>query len=274
MGEARTYPEGVTSWVDLQVNNVEAAKDFYGRLFGWSFTAVGPPGAESRYVIAQLDGQDAAGIGGPSGTPGSWETYVAVDDAAVTAKLITEAGGRVLSQPEPAGEGGIFAVCEDATGAEFRLWQAKRRPGAQVANVPGAWNFSELHTADPSGAMAFYATVFGWEFDDAGFATLVRRPGYGDHLAATIDPGIHERQADVGAPPGFADATAWVVQATGTTPRWRAAFTVADRDETVAAATRLGATVVSTDDTEWTKDALIRDPQGAEFTASQFDPPG
>ena len=34
----------------------------------------------------------------------------------------------------------------------------------------------------------------------------------------------------------------------------------------------LGAHVRGQDDTEWTRTALIRDPQGAEFTASQFTP--
>ncbi len=50
-------------------------------------------------------------------------------------------------------------------------------------------------------------------------------------------------------------------------------FTVADRDQTVATAERLGGTVVSTVDTNWTRDAVLRDPQGAVFTASQFTPP-
>ena len=49
---------------------------------------------------------------------------------------------------------------------------------------------------------------------------------------------------------------------------------VADRDASVALAERLGATVVSAEDTDWTKHALIRDPQGAELTISQFTPPG
>jgi hypothetical protein len=31
--------------------------------------------------------------------------------------------------------------------------------------------------------------------------------------------------------------------------------------------------VISSDDTEWTKSALIRDPQGAQLTLSQFTPP-
>jgi hypothetical protein len=41
----------------------------------------------------------------------------------------------------------------------------------------------------------------------------------------------------------------------------------------VADAERLGAQVIRRDDNEWTRTALIRDPQGAEFTASQFTPP-
>jgi hypothetical protein len=41
--------------------------------------------------------------------------------------------------------------------------------------------------------------VFGWAFDDVGFGTMIRRPGYGDHLAATVDPDIHDRDATTAA---------------------------------------------------------------------------
>ena len=51
------------------------------------------------------------------------------------------------------------------------------------------------------------------------------------------------------------------------------AFTVADRDATAADAERLGGTVLRRTDTDWTRDALVRDPSGATFTASQFTPP-
>jgi predicted enzyme related to lactoylglutathione lyase len=78
----------------------------------------------------------------------------------------------------------------------------------------------------------------------------------------------------VTAPVGFEDAIAWVAPtAPGEPPRWHVSFTVADRDQTVADAERLGAQVLGRDDNEWTRTALIRDPQGAEFTASQFTPP-
>ena len=54
----RTYPEGVTSWVDVEVPDPEAAQAFYARLLGWSFDQVSPD-----YAIAVLDGHEVAGIG-------------------------------------------------------------------------------------------------------------------------------------------------------------------------------------------------------------------
>ncbi|MGL5817991.1 MAG: VOC family protein, partial [Phycicoccus sp.] len=56
-------------------------------------------------------------------------------------------------------------------------------------------------------------------------------------------------------------------------PAWFVAFTVADRDATAARAGELGGTVLSTVETGWTAEAVVRDPQGAVFTASQFTPP-
>jgi len=115
--------------------------------------------------------------------------------------------------------------------------------------------------------------VFGWVFDDLGFATMIRQTGYGDHLAATSDPGIHERQSGDSVPPGFADAFGWLVTAQdGEQPHWHVTFTVADRDDSATAAEHLGGTVLSTNDTDWTRDAEIRDPQGAVFTVSQYSP--
>jgi hypothetical protein len=95
-------------------------------------------------------------------------------------------------------------------------------------------------------------------------------PGYGDHLAATVDPGIRERQEGISAPPGFADAIGWLAPLTSGHDHWHVTFTVALRDESAATAEKLGAVVISSDDTEWTKSVLIRDPQGAELTLSQF----
>ena len=273
MTEVRTYPAGVTSWVDIECGDVDAAKAFYGGIFGWTFEDAAPPSAPYRYVIAQLDGKDAAGIGGPFDRA-VWNTYVAVDDAAAAAERVTRAGGKILEPPTPAGQAGISVACADPFGVQFSLWQAKNRMGAQVTNAPGSWNFSDLHAADPAASAAFYTDVFGWSIDDIGYAIMIRRPGYGEHLAATVDPDIFERQSGDFVPPGFSDAIGWLAPAGDTeTPNWQVSFTVADRDDTVAAAERLGGIVLASNDSEWTKSAVIRDPQGAEFTASQFTPP-
>ena len=279
MTEPRTYPPGVTSWVDTEQQDVEAAAAFYGAVLGWTYAEATPPGAAFRYLVAQVDGKDVGAIGGPA-TPGRgdegatdprWNTYVAVADADEAATRVEQAGGSVVQPPTVAGEGGRFVVVRDPHDLEIRLWEARRRLGAQLTNAPGAWNFSDLHTDDPEAAQAFYRAAFGWEFSDIGFATMIRVPGYGDHLASTTDPGIHERQSGAGVPPGFADAIGWVAPVpSGDVPGWHVTFTVADRDATAQRAVELGGAVVRTAESDWTRTATVRDPQGAVFTASQF----
>ena len=274
MAEQRTYPHGVTCWIDTEQPDPAEAARFYAGLFGWTLTDAVPPDAPGTYLIATLGGQDVAAIGPATSGTAAWHTYVAVDDADATAAAVTRLGGTVPAGPEDAGPGGRAATCTDPLGAGFRLWQAGRRPGAQLANTPGAWNFSDLHTPDRDAAMAFYGPLFGWLAVDMeqGAGTMIQVPGYGDHLAATVDPGIHERQAS--APPGFADVIGGVVVVPAGEPaRWHVTFTVADRDASAATAERLGAAVLTSSDDLWTRNALVRDPHGAQFTIAQFTPP-
>ncbi len=272
MSDIRTYPHGVPSWVDTEQPDPEAAQDFYRRLLGWAFTRVSDEDGPF-YAIARLHGGDVAGLTASRAQTAVWNTYIAVDDAVATAARVSGGGWEIAAQPFDVGEAGRMAVCQDPAGAAFRLWQAGRRPGAQVVNAPGAWNFSDLHT-DKRETLPFYADLFGWSVEDLGFATMIRRPGYGDHLEATVDPDIRVRQQGIAAPPGFEDAIAWVAPTEpGTDPHWHVTFAVEDRDATAAIAERLGAEILSSEDTQWTRMLLVRDPQGAVFTASQFTPP-
>jgi len=278
MTQPRTYPDGVPSWIDTEQPDPRAAQDFYARLLGWEFATVSPPGVP-EYAVATLGGRDVCGmaatgeIPATEGTSARWNTYIAVDDADATAAKVRMAGGEVIAEPIDVGQAGRWAICRDPAAAVFRLWQARNRLGSQVVNDAGSWNFSDLHTDQPETAR-FYSEVFGWRFEDLGFATLVRRPGYGDHLEATVDPDIRKRQAAVTAPPGFEDAIAWVAELEpGWAPHWHVTISVADRDAAASTAQELGAEVLSTADTQWTRTALVRDPQGAVFTASQFTPP-
>ena len=266
----RTYPHGVTCWIDVEQPDLDAARALYGGLLGWEFDLATRPDAPEPYVVATLDGHDVAGLGVAAGA-GRWNTYVAVDDADATAARATSLGATVLSPPADAGPGGRGAGLLDPEGCEIRLWQARRRLGAQVANTPGAWNFSNLHTADLAAAQRFYGDLFGWRFTDQGWATAISVPGYGDHLEATIDPDIRTRQAS--APDGFEDVIGGIAAAEdGEEAHWHVTFTVADRDDAVTRIERLGGQVLRSGENDWTRTALVRDPQGAAFTVSQFAP--
>ncbi|WP_375387655.1 VOC family protein [uncultured Amnibacterium sp.] len=268
----RTYPHGVPSWIDLETRDATAIAPFYEAVLGWTLTDAMPPQAPGHYLIATIDGQDVGAIASGVAAIGAgtaWSTYLAVDDADASAAAVEAAGGTVTSPPADT-PGGRPVACLDREGAPFRLWQAGRRLGAQHVNAAGGWNFSNLHTADAHAAFAFYAAFLPWRWDDSA-AGFIRVPGYGAHLAATSDPGIHERQRY--SPPGFDDAIGGFepLQA-GERAHWQVSFSVADRDAAVAAVEAAGGTVASTGEDEWTRHAVVVDPAGARFTLSQFAP--
>ena len=258
---ARTYPAGVTSWVEVAQSDVGAAKSFYGRLFGWQFDG----------LVATLDGLDVASLGRAGSGPAGWATYVAIDDADATTDAMVALGAELVAPPEDAGQGGRAATLRDPQGAEIRLWQSRARLGAQLTNSPGAWNFSDLHVADPSAAARFYEQAFGWRVVDQGWGVAIQVPGYGDHLESTVDPDIRSRQGS--APEGFEDVIGGLAPAEAGEPNhWHVTFSVADRDASAALVETLGGRVLRRREDDWTRNALVRDPQGVEFTISQFAP--
>lgn len=262
---------GVPCWIDLAQPDVEAAQRFYGELFGWEFTEAMPPGALGSYLIAKLNGEDAAALSPGDGD--GWMSYIACDDVHAAADKVAAAGGRVVEPPEELGPPGSLATVADPQGAVFRLWQAGRRLGAQAVNQSGAWAFTDLHTSDADAALSFYHEVFGWVVDANLGAGMIRLPGYGDHLAATADPDIYERQRGK-APEGFADAVA-ALAVDGTTPaRWDVRFVVTDLDDATSVAERLGGHVVGRNDSQYTREATVEDPQAARFVLSQVTLPG
>ena len=287
MLERKRYPAGVPCWVDSTHPEPKEAADFYAGLFGWDFEDRGHGGMS--YLVGLLRGREVAAIGPPQpGLPetATWLTHVAVDDADAAARRIEDAGGRTLIAVDELPGVGRGGWCADPSGAGFGIWQAKGRPGAVLVNEPGTWNFSELNSPDPDGAIDFYGKVFGWEAateelgtgDPNDTFTFFRLPGYGEFLAEQ-DPEIRERQAAAGAPGGFADAVAWLVpmaaDASGgeARPHWSITFAVDDTDVIAAKAKELGGTIVVPPfDAGVVRMSVITDPQGATFTASKYQP--
>src|ERR1700738_2144037 len=70
MTSERTYPAGVTRWVDTKHPDVDAARHFYAGLFGWTFTDAVPADVPGTYLIASLDGAVVAAIRPPKPAAG------------------------------------------------------------------------------------------------------------------------------------------------------------------------------------------------------------
>ena len=267
------YPAGVPCWIGLAVPDTGAAARFYGGLFGWTFDDRG------SHLVAQLDGHDVAGVRSPragSAAALGWCTYVAVEAVDESARRVAEAGGEVVAEAVDVPGTSRIAVCADPDGAAFGLWQPSGRAGAHVVNAPGTWNWSDLETPDVERAKAFYGAVFGWRSRTVEFgaheATMWCVPGYGDFLA-TLDPALRARHDDPSVPPGFSDAIGWLSSIDGPA-RWTVTFAVEDTMGIATRAAELGGTVdVAPYDAGGATVAVLRDPDGAPFTVSHYQPP-
>jgi uncharacterized protein len=279
MAERDGYIPGVPCWVDTNQPDPEAAFPFYAGLFGWEFEDVMPHGSEGQYLIGRLRGGDVAAIGSiPEGMPpmAMWNTYLWVASADETAAKAREVGGTVVTEPLDVLDSGRMAVLTDPEGAAFCVWQPRRHKGAQVVNEHSALNFNALNTRNIDGAKAFYGAVFGWRLLELPSGPMWALPGYGDHLEEAT-PGLRAQMASFGAPEGFIDVVAAlspIANDDSDTPaHWDVTFGVDDANATAAKAAELGGEVVAGPfDAPWSRTAVIKDPQGATFIASQFVP--
>jgi len=272
------YIAGVPCWVDTSQPDPDAAAEFYGGLFGWEFEDAMPAGAPGRYLIARLRGGDVAAVSSPpEGAPAQavWNTYLWVEDADEAAAKARAAGGGVLSDPSDVTDAGRMAVLADPEGAVLCVWQAREHRGARIVNEPGSLNFNVLNTRDPAVAKRFYGAVFGWTTLDLGSGEFWTLRAYGDYLEQ-LTPGTRERTAELGAA-GFEDVLAAIMPIAGddadTPAHWSVTFSTADADATAAKATELGGTVlVAPIDAPYSRLTVLRDPQGATFSATAFVP--
>lgn len=274
------YIPGVPCWIDTNQPDAQAAVAFYSGLFGWEIEDAMPPGSERHYFMARIRGGDVAGISPlPEGAPpiAKWDTYIWVTSADETAARVRDAGGKVLMEPMDVMDAGRTAVLMDPEGAVFCVWEPQRHRGATVVNEHGSLNFNNLNTHDAEAAKAFYGAVFGWgTMPMGGGAEAWTLPGYGDHLEL-LNPGTLERMASMGAPAGFADVVATLTPLPDhdrdVPAHWSVTFATDDVDATARKAGELGGQVMAGPfDAPWVRMAVIADPKGASFIASQFVP--
>lgn len=264
MSERTSYEHGTPSWIDLTTPDTDAAKAFYGGLFGWTFEDQFGEDGEYIYSNLKLDGKLVAGMGPQqaemAGMPNIWNSYVNVDDADQVLKSVEAAGGTVMLPTMQVMEHGSMAVFADPTGAVICLWQPGAHTGAQIVNEPNTYSWNELMTRDVDAAKAFYAEVFGWEYDDmdmgGGMTYHVIKGGPEGGLGGLM-----------AMPPTIPDEV----------PNyWGVYFTVADADAAAAKAKELGGTQMTDpiDSPGVGRMIPITDPQGGSFTLMQPESQG
>ena len=111
---------GAFSWCDLMTTDVEKAKGFYTRLFGWDTEEMSMP--EMNYTVVKAGGKGIGGImampkDAPQGMPPMWGAYVTVDDVDSTARTAEQLGAKLLVPPQDIPKVGRFCVIQDPQGA-------------------------------------------------------------------------------------------------------------------------------------------------------------
>ena len=182
MPEFTEYATGTPCWIDLQTTDVAKGADFYRALFGWERQDLGPEAGGYGFFLK--NGKMVAGIGPKMNpeAPTAWSTYICVGDADATAAKAKQNGGTVVLEPMDVMSAGRMGFFLDPTGAAIGVWQPRDHKGAQLANDPGTWGWSELQTRDVDAANRFYEAVFGWKptpFGDMGGYTVFESDGRG-----------------------------------------------------------------------------------------------
>ncbi|MFE9624769.1 VOC family protein [Streptomyces sp. NPDC006527] len=240
-------PEGAPCWADAMFGDVEGAKTFYGEVIGWTFGESSPEYGD--YTLAHVDGKAVGAVLPP--LPGQeekpqWCLYLASEDVAATAARIRENGGALLMEPTQVGEFGSMCMAREPSGAVFGVWQAGTREGFEAMGTPGAYAWAEVFTREPEKADGFFSAVFG----------------YGQKRME--DEGVDFRLYDLGDRP-LLGRMRMTDDFPPEVPSYvNVYFTVADCDDAVAKATKLGGRLrFGPMTTPFGRFAALTDPQGA-----------
>ncbi|GAA1254663.1 MULTISPECIES: VOC family protein [Streptomyces] len=245
-------------WADLSTPDTDAARLFYEGLLGWRSEVVSDPQSEA-YGLFRSGDELVAGIG-PTRSPkepSAWLPYYQSAGVDAVIARVKGNGGTVVKGPETIAEDGVFAVCQDPSGAAFGLWQPITNTGFGVVNAPGSFCWFELLTRDPDGSKDFYQSVLGWG---------AKRHPYGGGGTYT------EWSVDTEPFGGMLDT------ASGSFPEslpahWMVYVAVKDTDATAARCKQLGGQILVHPTTiEPGRFAVLADPQGASFAVITYTP--
>jgi len=248
---------GKIVWNDLVTEDLDAAKRFYGELFGWSFEDSSRPFGP-KYVLARLNNVYVAGLvpvtPRPDGARQSrWLPYISVGDVDAAAARARNAGADIAVSPRDTNVARV-AVIIDPEGAVIGLARSDiGDPDDQTtAAGPGRVVLTELLADHPDQETNFYTSVVGVQAN-----TIERRGGEYTQLISQgmVRAGIFKNPSDQAK------------------PRWLTFFGVADPATAAARAQSLGGEIllpVSPDLREGSI-AVVTDPAGAILVLQKWN---
>lgn len=249
---------GEFCWINMLTPQTDAAREFYEKLFGWTYEDATPMGGH----IVSVGGHRIGGLWDidspqtPKGTPPCIGVMVKVASADDTANKAGSLGGR--SKPAfDIMQNGRMAECWDPNGAQFDLWQPMKQPGMEGDSAThGAPSWFETLTTDTAKAAKFYEGLFGWTADETDMGTMMYTTF---NLNGRPIAGMMAITPDMGPMPPF----------------WSTYFTVNDVDETVRLAESLGAEIhmQPADIPGIGRFAAMKSPQGVWFYVIRYSMP-
>jgi predicted enzyme related to lactoylglutathione lyase len=113
--------------VELNSQNVEKSKEFYGKLFEWKLEDI-PMGGETYTMIGVGSGTGGGIMKHPmAGAPTFWLSYVLVDDIQASTAKAKSLGAKIIRDVTEVSDMGWLSIIQDPEGAVLGLWKAKPR---------------------------------------------------------------------------------------------------------------------------------------------------
>lgn len=121
---------GEFCWNELATTNTKAAKDFYGKVFGWTFNDLNM--GDMTYTTIKKGDKEFAGIWSipkdqEKQIPPHWMAYILVENVDESLQKAKENGAQIVKPVTAAGDMGRFAIITDPTGAHIALWQTLQK---------------------------------------------------------------------------------------------------------------------------------------------------
>jgi predicted enzyme related to lactoylglutathione lyase len=116
---------GAFTWNELHTTDIEGSESFYSDLFGWNFDAMDvPEGAPPYHVIRVGERANGGVMNTQPQEPPNWLPYFATENLDDSLAKVKDSGGQQHAGPIEMPQGRI-AVCTDAQGAFFALWEGE-----------------------------------------------------------------------------------------------------------------------------------------------------